>query len=566
MKRFVLLFLIAARAVLAAPDDSPSGYYTVETIKTPPGLSAEVGGLAFMPDGRLVACFHRGEVYTYDPAKQEWKLFAQGLHDPLGVLAPKNDEVVVMQRPELTRLRDTDGDGVADHYETICDAFGMSGNYHEFAFGPVAAPDGGWFVALNTASEGAGIRHEVRGELRERGTKGRMYAAVPWRGWIAKISPDGKFTPWASGFRSPNTPGFDAQGRLFVPDNQGDWIGTSPLYHVEKGKFYGHPAALAWQPGETRAPLEIPVDELDMKSTRPAILFPDNIMANSPTQPFPDTTGGKFGPFAGQLLVGEMNRARIMRVVFDEVDGQLQGMAVPLLDDHGLRRGDNRFAFAPDGSLWAGQTDHGWAGDKGLQRISWTGKVPLDVKEMRLTASGFEMTFTRPLAAASVNRPEAFKVQRYYYEYHAAYGSKQFDLAEAVPQSVTLSDDRLTVTLDFDPLVAWRIYQFNLAGLKAEDGAALANPLVIYTLNRLLSGTPPPPPPGPGAVEEAEGGKTKDAAKPSPVPPPAPAVADKKAKATPTPAPKATPKKPAGKAKPVTTIQPAAKATPRPKR
>ncbi len=514
MKRFLLPLLLAAHAAFAA-DKTPGEYYAVENIATPPGLSTEVGGLAFMPDGRLVACFHRGEVYTYNPETKEWKLFAQGLHDPLGVLAPKNDEVIVMQRPELTRLRDTDADGVADSYETICDAFGMTGNYHEFAFGPLAAPDGGWFVALNVASNGAGVRHEMRGEYRERGRDGRMYSAVPWRGWVVKISPDGKLTPWASGFRSPNGLGFDAHGRLFVPDNQGDWIGTSPLYHVEKGKFYGHPASLAWKTGETRAPLSIPVADLDKTRTPAAVLFPHNIMANSPTQPFTDTTEGKFGPFAGQLFIGEMNRARILRLAFEEVGGQLQGMAVPLLDDHGLNKGNNRFAFAPDGSLWVGQTDHGWAGDQGLQRITWTGKVPLDVQEMHLTKTGFDLTFTRPLETASASLAASYPAQRYYYEYHAAYGSPQFDLAPIEPKSVTLSEDRTKVTLEFDPLVAWRIYQLDLQALKAEDGAPIANPLVVYTLNQLLEGKSSPPPPGPGVNGEQDKGKKSDEKKPA---------------------------------------------------
>ena len=509
MKRFVLLFLLAAPMAFGAPDLTPSEYYRVENIATPAGLSAECGGLAFMPDGRLVACFHRGEVYTYEPAKQEWKLFASGLHDPLGIVAPKNNEVIVMQRPELTRLRDTDGDGVADSFETICDSFGMTGNYHEFAFGPVAAADGGWFVALNTASNGAGVRHEVRGHYEARGREGRMYSAVPWRGWIVKISPDGKLTPWASGFRSPNAVGSDAQGRLVVPDNQGDWIGSSPLYVIEKGRFYGHPAGLAWKDGETREPLKIPAAELDRMRTRPSIIFPHNIMANSPTQPIADLTGGKFGPFAGQLLVGEMNRARIMRVVFDEVDGQLQGMATPLLDDHGLRKGDNRFAFAPDGSLWVGETDHGWVGDKGLQRIVWTGQTPLDVKEMHLTKNGFEMVFTRPLDPAVASLPESYSGQRYYYEYHAAYGSPQFDLQKIQPKSVAVSQDHTRVTLEFEPLVAWRIYEFNLKALKSEDGALIANPLVCYTLNHLIANTPPPPPAGSGPAPEGKDKKKK---------------------------------------------------------
>ena len=563
MKRFLLPLFVAARVALGDPDLSPSAYYAVEKVTTPPGLTAEVGGLAFAPDGRLAACFHRGEVYFYDPAKKEWKLFAQGLQDPLGIVAPKNDEVIVMQRSELTRLRDMDGDGVADSYETICDAFGMTGNYHEFAFGPLPTPDGGWFVALNTASIGAGVRQEIRGEYRASGRQGRMYSVVPWRGWVVKIAPDGKLTPWASGFRSPNGLGYDAKGRLFVTDNQGDWLGACPLYHVEKGKFYGHPAALTWKPGETREPEKIPPKELDAMRTRGSIIFPYNSMSSSPTQPLMDTTAGKFGPFAGQMLIGEMNHPRILRVALEEVDGQLQGMAASLLEYHGLHKGDNRVAFAPDGSLWVGQTEHGWAGDKGIQRITWTGKVPLDVKEMHLTKSGFEMTFTKPLEASGAGNPETYKVRRYYYEYHAQYGSKEFDLQEVVPKSVAVSEDRTKVTLEFDPLVAWRIYEFHLDALKSEDGAAIANPLVAYTLNHLLAKTPPPPRPGPGPKDEP---KEAEVTKPDEKKPEVPKEMEKKEdakKATPppaaTPAPKSTPKP-----TPPPAATPAPKSTPKP--
>ena len=165
-----------------------------------------------MPAGRLAACFHRGEVYTYHPKTKTWKLFADGLHEPLGIVAENDHTLVVMQRPELTRLRDTDGDGEADHYETISDDFGMTGNYHEFAFGPARDKKGNYFVGLNLASSGASIRPEIRGEFRHYGItreqfyknhrgSGRMYSAAPFRGWIMKITPDGKTTPFAPGFR-----------------------------------------------------------------------------------------------------------------------------------------------------------------------------------------------------------------------------------------------------------------------------------------------------------------------------------------------------------------------------
>jgi hypothetical protein len=295
------LYLTAHGQSAELPPDSASKYYTIEYIPLPEGLSGETGGIAFMPDGRLVACFRRGEVMTYHPQTKEWKLFAQGLHDPLGIAAVGNNEILVMQRPELTRIKDTDGDGLADLYQTITDDFGMSGNYHEFAFGPLVAKDGSYFISLNLASNGAGIRDELRGRYDSLGRQGRMYSCVPYRGWVLNVSPDGKVTPWACGFRSPNGLGFDREGNLFVSDNQGDWIGTSTLHHVEQGKFYGHPSSLVWKEGFPDVnPLTLPVEQLNQMRTKAAVLFPQGIMANSPTQPIIDNTGGKFGPFTGK--------------------------------------------------------------------------------------------------------------------------------------------------------------------------------------------------------------------------------------------------------------------------
>jgi hypothetical protein len=191
-----------------------------------------------------------------------------------------------------------------------------------------------------------------------------------------------------------------------------------------------------------------------------------------------------------------MNRARLLRVVFDEVDGQVQGAAIPLLDGHGLRAGNHRLAFAPDGSLWVGQTDHGWVGAQGVQRLVWTGEPPRDVLTIKLTRRGFDLTFTRPLDAALAAAPASYRVRRYSYDYHRAYGSKQHDLEDVEVHTVHLSPDRTRVSLGFTDLLAWRLYELRLDALRTEDGAPLDNPLVCYTLNRLLKNTPAPPPPG----------------------------------------------------------------------
>lgn len=461
-------------------------YYHIESIKTPPHVVPEVGGIAFMPDGRLVVCFERGEIYFYNPKTKEWKFFAEGLHDPLGVLAVSNSEILVMQRPELTRVRDTDGDGVADEFEPVTDAFGMSGNYHEFAFGPVRDAKGNLYISLNTASNGDGVRPEVRGEFKANGRQGRMYSAVPYRGWVIQITPEGQFVPFACGFRSPNGLGFDEQGRLFVCDNQGDWLGTSKMYYVQKGHFYGHPSSLVWRPGFEGDPLKLPVSTLEKMRTRAVVLFPHGIMANSPTQPVCDTTGGRFGPFDGQMFVGEMNVARIMRVMLEEVGGQLQGAVTPFYDRAGLESGDNRLAFGPDGSLWVGQTrrDKAWAGNKGIQHITWKGKVEPDVLKMHLTRDGFELTFTRPIDPATVSAA-GLKLSRYYYEYHQKYGSPQMDKADVAVKSAALSADHRVLKLTLGEVKAGYIYELHLDPLKAEGGEPVVNTMICYTVNML---------------------------------------------------------------------------------
>lgn len=479
------------QAQTASRETAAEAAYRVETIAMPPGLVAETGALAFLPDGRLVACFTRGEVMTYDPKTGQWRLFAEGLHDPLGMLVVSNSELLIMQRPELTRVKDTDGDGQADLYEKVTDAFGITGNYHEFNYGPVQDRQGNLFMALNTASPNGGIRAEVRGRLDTLGRMPRqsqMFSVVPYRGWVMKLTPQGQLLPVATGFRSPNGLGFDLEGNLLVTDNQGDWIGTSPLHHVQLGHFYGHPAGLVWQPGWQQGnPFRLPVAELDKMRTRAAVLFPHGIIANSPTQPLCDRTQGKFGPFAGQLLVGEMNQGRIVRVMLERVGGQLQGACLPFLDGQGLRKGNNRLAFAPDGSLWVGQNAHGWAGEEGIQRIVYTGKPPLDIHTMRLTPQGFELTFTQPVDAAAAANPKNYVFRHYYYQYHQRYGSDQQDVQAVPVTGVKVSADGRTVSLQLAALKPGYVYELRLGDIRTPAGKPLANKIICYTLNKLRS-------------------------------------------------------------------------------
>ncbi|MNY23101.1 hypothetical protein D3C86_1567500 [compost metagenome] len=155
------------------------------------------------------------------------------------------------------------------------------------------------------------------------------------------------------------------------------------------------------------------------------------------------------------------------------------------MDGHGLRKGNNRIAFAPDGSLYIGQNSHGWLGDEGIQRIIFTGRTPVDVYTMSLTSTGFDLTFTQPIDRNTAMNKSNYKMRHYYYEYHKKYGSDQFGLESDLIKNITVSADGKKVSLTIDALKAGYVYELGLDNIKSQKGEPLDNKLVCYTLNKL---------------------------------------------------------------------------------
>ena len=489
---------------VGAAAKNEAGSYKLTTIPLPNDCVLEVGGLAFRPDGKLLACTRRGEVWLIDnptaenPADVKMTKFATGLHEALGLYVESNNVVYVVQRPELTKLTDSDGDGKADEFLTVCDKWGVSGDYHEFAFGPARDKQGNFFITLNV---GFGGGHQAK---------------APWRGWCVKVSPEGKMEPFAYGLRSPNGINFSPEGDLFYCDNQGEWVVTNKMHHVQKGKFYGHQAGLRWvkdSPFAGKVPEKVssgmwydgtqPSQKKwnDLGRTiswvrpspvypdlePPCIWFPYGRMGKSITEPVWDTTGGKFGPFAGQCFVGDQTNSVVMRVALEKVNGVYQGACFPFRS--GLQCGVNRIAFAPDGSMFAGQTNRGWGslGGKpyGLQRLAYTGTEPFDVHHINLTKDGFALTFTKPLDPDTLGR-KPVSVSSYTYLYNSNYGGPEVDTRAETVGATTLSKDGKTLTVPVANLKKGRVYELRIDGPKTSDGSPVLHPEAYYTLNELV--------------------------------------------------------------------------------
>jgi hypothetical protein len=479
------LALFAAAANAAAPPVEED-FYRLETIPLPKEVTLEVGGLCLMPDQRVMIPTRRGEIWSLQ--RGQWKRFAYGLDEPMGIVPISSNQVVVAQRPELTRLTDTDGDGEADRFETLADQWNYSGHPYEWTFGPVRDGEGNFYGTLACwFYPSMKYDHSPYSGWEIPPPSGYLPGTTTaWRGWCFKVTPRGEFIPWASGLRSPNGLGFSPGGDLFVAENQGEYFGACVLHHINQGGFLGHPNGLFWGADASADPFSIPLEQLDRRRKLPAIILPYGVMGQSASEPLWDRTGGRFGPFAGQMFVGDQTKSTVMRVALEKVDGEFQGACFPFRS--GFQSGVNRLLFDADGSLLAGETDRGWGavGGKpfGLQRLVWTERVPFEIHSMHATGEGFELTFTRPAEGAAASDPGTYSFRHYHYHYHRTYGSPQVDVTPVTVSTVELSADRRRVKLKLPGLVPRKIYELHIRGLRADDGSELLHDAAYYTLNR----------------------------------------------------------------------------------
>ncbi len=456
-------------------------YYQLVDLAAPEDIVLEVGGLLAVGDGVVYASTRRGDIWRIDDAYEETPTFtkwADGLQEPLGLLLHEG-WIYAGTRGELMRLKDTSGDGRADLYQSVCDSWEISGNYHEYTFGPRIDRDGNFWITLN------------------RPFGGEPFGKKSWRGWAMRISPDGVMEPVCSGLRSPCGLEVSPWGDVFYTDNQGEWCPTNKLSHLEVGEFHGHPwgAASAKLPNaQAPAPEELPSGLLIPEAAKkipelklPAIWFPYDKMGKSAAGMKWDTSEGGFGPFSGQCFVADQHDASVMRVFLEKVDGAWQGACFPFRDGFGC--GIIRLCWGEDGSLIAGMTNRGWGGlgnrPYGIQRLVWTGKTPTEIKTMEAKTDGFRLTFTRPMDRQSLLDTSNYSLESYTYRLHEPYGSPEFDRESLEILEATVSEDGLSVYLRCDGLREGYVHELKLPGARSQDHLPLLHPVAYYTLNAI---------------------------------------------------------------------------------
>ncbi|RSN27301.1 hypothetical protein DL990_29300 [Amycolatopsis sp. WAC 01416] len=442
----------------------------------PDGFQPQVTGMDWLPDGRLAIATWGGsdkvlgEVHLLsnvsgntDPSKVRTQRVASGLKEPMGVKYV-DGKLYVSEKTRLVELNDTNGDGVTDDYRTVA-TWPFGGNFHEFAFG-LLYKDGFFYANLSVSINYGGATTDPQ--------------PAPNRGTTIKVNKaTGQVSYIAGGLRTPHGIGWGPEGDVFVTDNQGGWLPANKLVRVKQDRFFNH--------------YTNPSGPFDSKPvTAPVLWLPHNEIANSPS----NMVMLSQGPFAGQMVYGDVTYGGLQRAFLEKVNGEYQGAVFRMTQ--GLESGVSRISLGPDGAIYTGGIDGGgnWGQPGklayGLQKVTPNGTNAFDIKAMRAVAGGFELEYTQPLSAETAqNLAAKYQAQQWRYQPTPAYGGPKIDETTLSVTSASLSADRKKVTLQMAGLKAGHVVHVRSPRpFAAESGAALWSTEAWYTLNSLVGGTP----------------------------------------------------------------------------
>ncbi|WP_158971768.1 family 16 glycoside hydrolase [Paraglaciecola sp. L3A3] len=377
-------------------------------------------GIAFTEQGSAYVSTRTSGVWKI--TANNWQQFAEGIFDSLGVVVDNENTIVVGEKSGLTRLSDKDDDGWADTRINLSDSFSFNANYHEYLHGPIKTSDNEYLYTLN-------LSHGLSGSYTGGGTMG---TSGGYRGWAMKVDANGNTIPYANGMRSPAGLAIDAKGKIYYTDNQGDFQGTSKLHVVKPNAYYGHPASLVDVPGKTPTSPDIQWEEMKGKRDLPVGLLPHSRAMNSPGSPVWDTTAGGFGPYEGQMFIGDQTKSNIFRVHIETVNGVEQSALLPFMAV--TASGAMRLTFSPlDNSLWVGQTGRGWWSKGGnlnaLQRIVYNGEtLPQSIYSVEAQSDGFKVNFSKAISKSDRDTFERLIITSWYYIENFNYGSEEKDM------------------------------------------------------------------------------------------------------------------------------------------
>ena len=446
-------------------DDKP---YVIDNITLPrenPWRSwMRIGGFDFFKDNsRAAVCTWSGDVWTVSGIDDKlqnlvWRRIATGMFQPLG-LKIVDDRIYVGCRDEITLLQDLNDDGETDYYQSFNHDHQVTEHFHEFAMDLQTDAEGNFYYAKSA-------RHALD-------------SIVPQHGTIIKVSRDGATSEIiCNGFRAANGVGVGPHGELITSDQEGHWTPANRINLVKKDGFYGN--MYSFHRGERPADYEPPL-----------VWLPKNVDRSPAAQFWCDSN--RWGPFENHLLSTSYGTGKLWHVMYETVDGIVQGGVVrmPVQFPTGIMRG----RFQPrDGQLYlCGLV--GWSSDMpqdgGFFRVRYTGRPVHLTLEMHVTDQGIHLTFSEPLDRDAAENIDNFNIEQWNYRWTKDYGSPHFSVAnpkklgqdEVELLEARLSADGKTLFLEIEDIQPVMQMQIGYT-LTAADGTEM-NDKIWLTINRL---------------------------------------------------------------------------------
>jgi cbb3-type cytochrome oxidase cytochrome c subunit len=405
--------------------------------RAPIDMSIMPTAMTWLPDGRMAFTSLKGHVWIAadtddDGLPDSTTLFEEGLAAPFGILADV-DSIIVGHKPEILRLRDTNGDGRADVREVVASGWGFNDNYHDWTSGLIRDPEGNMYTGIGS----------------DYSQKGRPKSQDRWRGGVIKIDPSGIVTPLGMSMRYPMGLAMDNHGNLFATDNQGVQNTFNEINHILPGRHYGVPSQ------------NQPTDDLSPET--PALMVPhpwtrsmNSILFLPEDYVIPELRGHGIGC--------EYDSRFLIRFTVQNVNGILQGASYRFSRPDQEAGGSNFVgpicsAVAPDGAIFIGSIwDSGWQGGRnsgGMTRLVPSDDgLPNGIRELTATPNAFEVEFFRPVSRAAAGKAASWSVQGYTRKWGGSYATPDSGRHTLSPEKIEIFEDgkRVRITIrEFKP-------------------------------------------------------------------------------------------------------------------
>jgi hypothetical protein len=469
--------------------DIPTDYpYTVDDIALPfdNAYNAWVRptSVGFMSDGRLLIGTYTGDVWMAkgvdnNLTKITWQRIATGLYEPMGLKVVR-DQIFVTCRNGIIKLNDFNQDGETDFYEVFHADQDVSNFFHAFNFGLEIDSKGNFYYA-----------------------KPGEYTDNKDPGNLIKVSPDGKkWESIATGFRVNNGVTATPDDRVFVSDNQGNWMPANKINLVEKGKFYGYVPNLAqggWSPNGAvyrkedivKGVIRPEIVKVPESFSPPALWIP---------QEFDNSPGGgvwsdpSWGPLGDHFIHTSYGKGWLYYFLPHSVGEITQGamVALPFQMDAGIQRA----AFNPaDKQLYTtGLTgwDDGVASKYGvLSRIRATGTKGHIIVDAKVIKGGIELKFNFDLDKEDLKNIINYSIDQWNYKWASSYGSADYSLKNPGKKGVDsvniekaiLRTDNQTIFLEIPAITEVNTMRIRFT-VRAADGIMVKN-TVYMTINKV---------------------------------------------------------------------------------